>query len=548
MKTNLSLSTYAGNAVAPGSTKVSSIVWMTPTGRHRARVERGIHLALDDFGTGQTSLSYLRTLPITCVKVDRSFVRRVPGDSASVAIVTAISAMSHHLGLKVVAEGVETEEHRFLADNGYDQLQGFLFSRPLRVEEVERTFLIPGEWQPPVSGTTEPTGRQPPSAPPEPAAIASEVPEIEVEEFLAIQVEEPALADAFAPAQVPAPAEVPVLEEVPAETPAPAPPSRPPEAAAPVGANVLTISGGRGESEEHLLELAHRDFLTKLYNRFFFDERLEHAVAHADRFQHKVALVLIDLDDFKNVNDTYGHAVGDEFLIGISDRLKKLVRKVDTLARIGGDEFAVVLSELHSLKGVGEFASRLLALLAKPLDVDGRELRVTGSLGISIYPSAGTEAKDLLRQADLALYRVKNSGGNDVRFFAREMDREVQRDLALARELRGAVDRGELFLEYQLQVALETGEMVGAEALLRWNHPVKGVLGPGRLVGIAESTVEIREIGRWVIQSACEQVRALADRRRPRPAGVDEPVSGAVPRQPIPDHGSAGSPGERAGA
>ncbi len=442
-------------------------------------VAKGIRLALDDFGTGQTSLSYLRTLPISCVKVDQSFVRRVPDDSASAAIVTAIEAMSHHLGLKVVAEGVETADHwRFLSENGYDQLQGFLFSKPERVEELETGFRNLIDWQQKVGRAVLAASARPP------AAARRTVPE----------PPSPSGGSSAAPAARTTPAARTAAPAAAART-APTAPARPPAA------------GSWQGSEAHLLQLARNDFLTKLYNRFSFDERLEHAVAHADRFGHKVVLLLLDLDDFKYVNDTYGHAVGDALLVAIANRLKKLVRKIDTLARIGGDEFAVILSELHDVKHVAELGRRLLSVLARPMNVEGRELRVTGSLGISVYPAGSTQAKDLLRQADLALYKGKNRGGNSMRFFSREMAWEVQRRLALARDLEGAVDRGELFLEYQLQVALDTGEICGVEALLRWNHPAKGLIGPERLIPIAESTGEIRSIGRWVIRSACEQSR-----------------------------------------
>ncbi len=490
-------------------------------------VARGIHLALDDFGTGQTSLSYLRTLPITCVKVDRSFVRRIPGEAASVAIVTAIGAMAQHLGLKVVAEGVETEDHwRFLAENDYDQLQGFLFSRPERAEKMEERLRNAGGRQrlpapraepvpPAATAPEEPRLEEAQPEEPRPEEAHLQAPRPEESWLEEAQLGEPRLEGAEpgeAPPEEPPLAvprlavselEEPELAESRLEgaQPGEAPPEEPPGAARRDGAD------GWSQSEGYLLKLARNDFLTKLYNRFSFDERLEHAVAHADRFGHKVALLLIDLDDFKYVNDTHGHTVGDELLIAIAERLKGFVRRVDTLARIGGDEFAIILSECDDLRQVADFASRIRSMLAQPVHVEGRELRVTGSLGIAVYPAAGTEVKDLLRQADLALYKVKNSGGNNVGFFAREMDREVQRGLALARDLGGAVERGELYIEYQLQVELATGSIVGAEALVRWKHPRKGIIAPTRFIPIAESSGEIRAIGRWVIQSACREAR-----------------------------------------
>ncbi len=500
-------------------------------------VSKGVQLALDDFGTGQTSLSYLRTLPIRCVKVDQSFVRRVPDDSASVAIVTAIVAMSHHLGLKVVAEGVETANHwRFLAEKGYDQLQGYLFSRPEAVVELEQTFRKLGGRRLGAEGTwlrVLPSSAQE-VAPPTPAARVRVPKTISATPFEAPPgapqpgapqpgapqpgAPQPGAPQPLAPQPV-APQPRPVAAEVSAPSPAPSMEHS-------TGSHRHRVErdgreSGWNESEAHLLELARNDFLTGLHNRFSFDERLEHAVAHADRFDHRVAVMLIDLDDFKYVNDTHGHAVGDALLIAVADRLKNLVRKVDTLARIGGDEIAVILSQFQDVRHVAELARRLLSLLAQPVDVEGRELRVTGSLGVAVYPAANTQAKDLLRQADLALYKAKNQGGNCVRFFAREMDREVQQRLALARDLTGAADRGELFIEYQLQVALDTGSIVGVEALLRWDHPARGIIGPSRFIPIAESTGEIRSIGRWVIRSACEQAKRWQVAGRKVPVSVN---------------------------
>ena len=455
-------------------------------------VGRGVHLALDDFGTGQTSLSYLRTLPISCVKVDRAFVRRLPDDSASKAIVTAIVAMSHHLGLKVVAEGVETDEQwRFLAEASYNELQGFLFSRPERVGVLEGQVRELGEWGQPTDG--------PPALEEGAKARALEAPT-----DVSRVAEASASADGGPPAAVDTKA-----------TTAPAPAATLERLGDPPPRNSGSGQDSperQGPPEDQLLKLARQDFLTKLFNRFSFDERLEHAVAHADRYGHKVALLLIDLDDFKYVNDTHGHAVGDGLLVALAERLQRLVRKVDTLARIGGDEMAVILSELHSIESVAELARRLLAVLAEPLEVEGRELRVTGSIGVSVYPAGNTQAKDLLRQADLALYRAKGQGGNSVRFFAHEMDRELQRSLALAKDLEGAIERGELFLEYQLQISLATGGIAGVEALVRWEHPKLGLITPDRFIPIAESTGEIRSIGPWVIRTACAEAKKWQER------------------------------------
>ena len=450
-------------------------------GRIMAQLERlagrEIQLAIDDFGTGQTSLSYLRTLPIHCVKVDRSFVRGVPGDAASAAIVSAVVAMSHRLGLKVVAEGVESDEQNdFLRSLDYDELQGFLYSRP---ERAERTAQRIGELRrhrpldaadplpPPGTAAETPSGR---AAPANRQATPT------------ARRAEPG-ADRRAPAPVPA---------------------RAAASAAVVGGDAPFGPALEGRAG-HLLRLAQRDFLTGLYNRFSFDERLEHAAAHAERYGHKLALMLIDLDDFKYVNDTHGHPIGDGLLVQLANRLQRVMRRVDTLARIGGDEFAVIYSEFHEIDNVMEFARRFLSALSEPVMVEGRELRVNASLGVTVYPEGDSRPKDLLRQADLALYKAKGLGGGRIHFFAQEMDRDVQRSLALTRDLSGAVERSEFLVEYQPQIELRTGAIRGVEALVRWRHPARGVVGPDSFIPLAENTGEIRTLGKWVLRSACEQ-------------------------------------------
>jgi diguanylate cyclase (GGDEF)-like protein len=437
-----------------------------------------IQLAIDDFGTGQTSLSYLRTLPIHCVKVDRSFVSRVPEDPASSAIVSAVVAMSHHLGLKVVAEGVESEEQsRFLRGHDYDELQGFLFSRPDRADELEARIRHLAEMRP--EGGSQP---QPVEIDERAVDVGDSRPS---EDVSGEQPEQPASVEADPPGPEP-------REEPPAAAPAD-----------PASRHEPTMEV---DSSSNLVRLARRDFLTGLCNRFSFDERLEHAAAHADRYGHKLALLLIDLDDFKYVNDTHGHPIGDALLVQLARRLESLVRKVDTLARIGGDEFAVVLSEFRKIESVTEFARRFLSVLSEPIQVEGHELSVNASVGVTVYPEADSRPKDLLRQADLALYKAKNLGGGRIHFFALEMDRDVQNSLALARDLGGALDRSEFQVEYQPVVELRSGTVRGVEALLRWRHPSRGIVEPASFIPLAESTGEIRALGEWVLRSACAQV------------------------------------------
>jgi len=361
-----------------------------------------------------------------------------------------------------VAEGVETEEqHRFLRRHEYDELQGFLFSQPERAVEVESR----------IHGLAAAQQRQA-------TGDIWTLPEVAVETSLDPAPERPVTF------------------------------TRPPSIAAPAAEESEIQPGAAvsGESTSQLLRLARRDFLTGLYNRFSFDERLEHAAAHADRYGHKLALLMIDLDDFKYVNDTHGHPIGDALLVRVAQRLEKLVRKVDTLARIGGDEFAVIYSEFQEVDSVTEFARRFLSVLSEPVEIEGRELRVNASLGVSVYPEGDARPQDLLRQADLALYKAKNLGSGRIHFFAPEMDRDVQRSLALTRDLCGALDRAEFEVAYQPLVELKSGSIHGVEALLRWRHPSLGAVDPESFIPLAESSGEIRSVGEWVIRSACAQV------------------------------------------
>lgn len=259
--------------------------------------------------------------------------------------------------------------------------------------------------------------------------------------------------------------------------------------------------------EQRLLRMARRDFLTDLLNRYAFDERLELALAQANRFSHQVALLLIDLDDFKFVNDTHGHSTGDGLLRAIARRLRSQIRKVDAIARLGGDEFAVIHTELGSVDSIAEFARRVMVLLEQPFEVDGHELHISASIGIAVYPPGGSEARPLLRQADLAMYKAKEAGGHTFRFHVRAMDKRVQERMALQRDLNGALERHELFLRYQPQIRLRDGAIIGAEALLRWTHPERGPVDPQQFIPIAEASGEMIGIGRWVLRSAILQAK-----------------------------------------
>jgi diguanylate cyclase (GGDEF)-like protein/PAS domain S-box-containing protein len=268
---------------------------------------------------------------------------------------------------------------------------------------------------------------------------------------------------------------------------------------------VLTLRGihERKVLEERLAHQAFHDPLTNLANRLLFTERLEHALQLARRGARAVTVIFIDLDDFKNVNDTLGHAAGDQLLVELSRRLIGCVRTGDTAARLGGDEFAVVVEEGGGLDGVWPIADRLKQAVARPFAVDGREIVLSASLGIASSAGTGETAGDLLRNADVAMYRAKSEGKGRMVLFEASMQAAVRERLDLEADLRGAVDRGELALLYQPIVALASGRIVGAEALLRWSHPTRGLLRPADFFAAAESAGAMPAIEAWVVQEAC---------------------------------------------
>jgi len=260
------------------------------------------------------------------------------------------------------------------------------------------------------------------------------------------------------------------------------------------------------QSQAALDFLAHHDPLTALPNRLLFRDRLEHAMSLAHREQRRVAVLFVDLDRFKHINDTLGHNVGDELLCAVAEAMNQQLRASDTLARLGGDEFVILVEEDVTPASVGVVAARLMEIFARPVKVEGRELYVTGSIGISLFPNDGTDADTLLKHADLAMYRAKENGRNTFHFYEATMAVGAFERLAAENALRGAIGRGELRLHYQPQVHLASGALAGVEALVRWEHPELGLLAPDRFVGVAEEMGIIGEIGEWVLAEACRQL------------------------------------------
>ncbi len=267
----------------------------------------------------------------------------------------------------------------------------------------------------------------------------------------------------------------------------------------------------RYRGELRLAELAKYDQLTGLANRFLFREFLSKTLARAERYHRSVALVFLDLDRFKLINDTLGHQVGDELLRAVSERLRNAVRASDIVARLGGDEFAMVLDEITDPAMVGHFCERILAAFRRPFQIGSDEIRSSTSVGVAIYPMDADNIDDLLKSADTAMYHAKEEGANNFQFYTMDMHLKASRLLTIERDLHHALERREFMLWYQPQIAADSGRVVGLEALLRWQSPGKGIIKPGDFIHVAEETGLIVTIGRWVMQEACEQAKRWID-------------------------------------
>lgn len=262
---------------------------------------------------------------------------------------------------------------------------------------------------------------------------------------------------------------------------------------------------------ENLTHLATHDSLTGLANRALLVAQLQRAIASAQRADKLLAVALMDIDRFKNVNDSLGHAVGDTLLDAAAKQLQKSVRDGDTVARLGGDEFVVILTAVGSEDDIAAAANRILTSVSGRFELGGHEVYSTCSVGIAVFPRDGTDAESLIKNADTAMYRAKENGRNRCQFFHEEMNVRVARRLALESQLRLALERGELQLHYQPKFDLASGKLAGAEALIRWNNAELGSVSPAQFIPVAEDTDLIVPVGRWILQEACAQARRWLD-------------------------------------
>jgi diguanylate cyclase (GGDEF)-like protein/PAS domain S-box-containing protein len=267
----------------------------------------------------------------------------------------------------------------------------------------------------------------------------------------------------------------------------------------------------RKRTEAHILHMAHHDSLTGLPNRVLLMDRIEMGIKRALRSNNHVGVLMIDLDHFKRVNDSLGHHIGDNLLKAVSERILACVRGVDTVARMGGDEFVVILPDLADAVSAEKVTQKIIDAVAAPVVVGMHELTVTPSVGISIYPEDGNDAHSLLKNADAAMYWAKSSGRYGYQSFSREMERAASEKMAVEMNLRRALRENELCAYYQPQISIDSGEVVGFEALLRWNDPAGGVIFPDQFIAVAEETGLIVSIGERVLRTACRDAKLLQE-------------------------------------
>jgi len=262
----------------------------------------------------------------------------------------------------------------------------------------------------------------------------------------------------------------------------------------------------RRRIESNLKHIAHHDSLTNLPNRLLLDARLTHALERAKRNDRQVAVLFIDLDHFKTINDSLGHDIGDKLLVSISNRLRHCIREDDTVARLGGDEFIMIIEQVHDITDLDPLLNKIMKVTEQTITIGNHELSTSASIGVSVYPDDGRTPEQLMRNADAAMYHAKENGRHNYQFYTRELTSNAYDRVALETDLKQAIARKQLLVYYQPQICLQTGKMVGVEALVRWNHHQLGILLPGQFLNIAEQCGLINQISEMVLTQACEQI------------------------------------------
>jgi len=271
-------------------------------------------------------------------------------------------------------------------------------------------------------------------------------------------------------------------------------------------ADIATKTHEIKKQKDVLYDQAHHDALTGLPNRVLFNDRLEHGIEQAKRHKTEIALFFIDLDHFKQINDSLGHPIGDRVLVAVTERLKAKIRKEDTLARLGGDEFTIIIEDIKEIEDISLLAQKILNVLIQPIHVEGHTLYISCSIGISLYPRDDTNADNLIKYADTAMYRAKEEGRNNFQFYAAEMTAIALKRVIMETNLRQALKKEEFILYYQVQMDANSDKLTGVEALIRWQHSVEGLILPEKFISLAEETGLIIEIDQWVMKTAMKQM------------------------------------------
>ncbi|DAB33135.1 MAG TPA: hypothetical protein CFH79_00120, partial [Sulfurospirillum sp. UBA11407] len=266
------------------------------------------------------------------------------------------------------------------------------------------------------------------------------------------------------------------------------------------------------QSELELEFLAHHDPLTKLPNRLLLQARIKQSIKRAKRENNKIAILFLDLDRFKEINDTFGHSYGDEILITVTNRFKATMREKDTIARIGGDEFVLLIEDIIEVADIEPILSKVLGIFDEEIVVNKQSFKLSASIGVALFPDDGANIEELIKNADTAMYKAKDSGRNTYRFYTEDMTQDLFSKMLLRKEISNAITNNEFILHFQPQVAIETQKVIGAEVLVRWNHPQMGLLYPDKFIPLAEQSKLIVPLGKNILEMACIQMKEWIDK------------------------------------